>query len=94
MFHQLKCLDIIRQELVAPSQRDGHTTESPSHWELTEHCMNYLRQISLCHGNTALESVRSDQSPKITDLHRTTYECRDWSAMYAQYTESECAEQE
>ncbi|KAF7965223.1 hypothetical protein HWV62_45053 [Athelia sp. TMB] len=98
MFHQLKCLDIIREALVTPSLRpesaagsDANASDSPSHWDLTNSCLNYLRQISLCHGNTAIESVRSDEPPKITDLHRSTYECQDWTALYAHFMETGCA---
>ncbi|KZP21062.1 hypothetical protein FIBSPDRAFT_954026 [Athelia psychrophila] len=98
MFHQLQCLDIIREALVNPSLRpestagsDANARDEPSHWELTTSCLNYLRQISLCHGNTHIESVRSDEPPKITDLHRSTYECNDWTTLYTHFAESGCA---
>lgn len=74
MFHQLQCLDVIRQALTDTQGGDAN--------ELIHHCMNYLRQMALCHSHTALESVRADKPPKIVDLTRSMYECRDWTALY------------
>ncbi|KAL5513571.1 hypothetical protein ACEPAH_3970 [Sanghuangporus vaninii] len=80
MLHQLQCLDIIRTALVMEEEEDRE--EDTRLLVLTNHCMNYLRQVTLCHGHLALESVRSDQRPKITDLTRSTYVCRDWRVLY------------
>lgn len=49
---------------------------------VVHHCMNYLRQMSMCQANLHLESVRSDVGPKITDLTRGGYVCRDWRMTY------------
>ena len=44
MFHQLECLNIIRQSLVAFRNYSRYTPpEMPN--RLTHHCMNYLRQM-------------------------------------------------
>lgn len=51
MIHQLKCLDIIRQDMV----RD-HSTSGPS--EMGRHCLNYMRQIIMCRGDLELESFQ------------------------------------
>ncbi|KAA1477483.1 hypothetical protein DENSPDRAFT_587909 [Dentipellis sp. KUC8613] len=73
MFHQLQCLDILRLALVD----EEHAGDG-----LVHHCMNYLRQMSMCQANTHLESVRSDIGPKITDLTRGGYVCQDWRVLY------------
>lgn len=73
MFHELQCIDIIRQALVDKQEHQK---------EIVHHCMNYLRQMVLCHSHTALESVRWDRPPKVVDLTRSLYQCRDWTALY------------
>ncbi|KAH8109250.1 hypothetical protein DFH11DRAFT_1628246 [Phellopilus nigrolimitatus] len=76
MFHQLQCLDVVRSSIASRGEIDQRAKE------LTDHCMNYLRQAVLCHARTVLESVRSDIGPKITDLARSEYVCRDWRVLY------------
>lgn len=44
MFHQLRCLDVLRNDYVS---------RTPSY--LTKHCLNYLRQTVLCIADTHLE---------------------------------------
>lgn len=46
LFHQLKCLDIIRQEYLGAQLKP-----------LGKHCLNYLRQSVLCLADTRLEST-------------------------------------
>jgi len=74
MFHQLRCLDVIRDSYVQRSLagRPG----------LADHCLNYLRQSFLCDSSTRLESVRKPTPPKVVEL-TGEYRCQDWSALYA-----------
>ena len=72
LFHQLKCLDIIRQQLTAlPSK------PSP---ELVGHCTNYLRQSFLCRPSLLLEEGITDEAR----VSHAGYDllCNDWSAIY------------
>ena len=72
LFHQLKCLDIIRQELTQ--------LPSPPSPKLVDHCMNYLRQTILCKPSLLLEetfSVLAMPSHAGYDVA-----CRDWEAIY------------
>lgn len=55
MFHQLRCLDIIRED---------YASESGIPAPLREHCINYLRQSVLCLADVRLESVRSLLAPR------------------------------
>ncbi|KAJ7107816.1 hypothetical protein C8R44DRAFT_804260 [Mycena epipterygia] len=50
MYHQLKCLDIIRRDYVAGLNGKNGTDL------LTRHCLNYIRQMVLCHGDRRLET--------------------------------------
>jgi len=73
LFHQLKCLDIIRRQYVSPP-----TIPISS---LTKHCLNYLRQTMICRPNLRLESVKDS-----IGIVRQNYEtaCRDWTKLYAE----------
>ncbi|PPQ94168.1 hypothetical protein CVT25_003753 [Psilocybe cyanescens] len=78
MFHQLRCLDIIRTEFINRMASDGEATPGA----LTQHCMNYLRQMVLCRANLRLESCRNAHGPRIS-VADITHTCSDWSAVYA-----------
>lgn len=72
LFHQLKCLDIIRQEYVTVPPPQPPTP-------LTRHCMNYLRQTVLCRPNLRLESAINDRG--IAERNYETV-CHDWTKVY------------
>lgn len=83
MMHQLRCLDIIRHELVT-----GKHTDAPSSVaELSRHCMNYLRQMVMCHADTSLESFQYTARPGV-DQHVIS-ECNDWEAVYQDVRENQ-----
>ena len=72
LFHQLRCLDIIREDFVLTAG------SSP----LARHCLNYLRQTILCHPDLRLESVRRSEGQKPTTTREYEAVCRDWSSVY------------
>ncbi|KAH9932615.1 uncharacterized protein B0H18DRAFT_871115 [Fomitopsis serialis] len=74
MFHALRCLDVVRAEMVAPRADEAHT-------ELARHCMNYLRQAVTCRGDLQLEPFLAPEHVRPIDLYGT-YVCRDWGAVY------------
>lgn len=74
MFHELRCLDIIREEIL----RD-HTVSGPT--ELGRHCLNYVRQMVTCRGDLHLESFQYASHRDPIDL-RGIYECKDFEALY------------
>ncbi|KAI0331101.1 hypothetical protein GY45DRAFT_1322804 [Cubamyces sp. BRFM 1775] len=80
MFHEIRCLNIIRQVLNAFYEDDSAPVplEPPG---IVQHCMNYIRQMVLCRANLRLESIRSPTGSKkaVSDI---THECRDWVAVY------------
>jgi Mycotoxin biosynthesis protein UstYa len=67
MIHQLQCLQVIQADYGA-----SHVSE------MTQHCMEYLRQSILCSADTRLESVRFSHPPHVVSLPGE-YECKDWS---------------
>lgn len=74
LFHQLKCLDFIRQDFVYMNR----TNAGPN--IMTSHCVNYLRQTILCRPNLRLESVRNTH----LNAGRMQYDaaCNDWERVY------------
>jgi len=78
LFHQLRCLNIIRESLMA--RRHPPYTE-PS--RLAIHCMNYIRQMVLCRADLTLESARNPVGPN-TVVSDVTHVCRDWSVVWDQ----------
>lgn len=72
LFHQLKCLDIIREQYIS---RPAEVPPSG----LTRHCMNYLRQIFLCRPALWLESTKNVRGVASRDYDAV---CRDWTKVY------------
>ncbi|KAF8157307.1 hypothetical protein K438DRAFT_1986638 [Mycena galopus ATCC 62051] len=75
MYHQLRCLDIIRRDYVEGSK--GKNGGSP----VTHHCLNYLRQMILCRGDRRLECVVDPDGAHAVEV-RGTLTCRDWTRVY------------
>ncbi|KAJ7662327.1 hypothetical protein B0H17DRAFT_991779 [Mycena rosella] len=75
MYHQLRCLDVLRRDYVAGSM--GKPNTSPA----TRHCLNYIRQMVLCRGDRRLESVIDPYGQHAVQV-RGTQTCRDWSQVY------------
>ncbi|PBK70019.1 hypothetical protein ARMSODRAFT_885487, partial [Armillaria solidipes] len=70
LFHQLKCLDIIRREY-------GETY--PSTPELTQHCLTYLHQTILCRPYLGLEVTKNVGA---TAKKSREMVCKDWEVIY------------
>lgn len=71
MFHQIRCLDIIRKSI-----RDRASKSSS---ELDNHCLNYLRQMLLCSGGTEIDLVSGPEGRQPVYSMRT---CNNWNAIY------------
>lgn len=78
MFHQLRCLDVIRGETV----RDRSDGDNIS--ELGRHCLNYIRQMVMCRGDLELESFQFASHKNPIDLFGV-YECKDWEGVYTKF---------
>jgi hypothetical protein len=82
MFHQLKCLDIIRRDYVQGSMDHSKTTP------VAHHCLNYIRQMILCRGDRRLEWVVDPFAEHSVQI-RGTQTCRDWTKVYERVRENE-----
>ena len=76
LFHQLKCLNIVRDSLMA-RRNPPHTKPS----RLAIYCMDYIRQTVLCRGDLTMESGRHPTGPN-TVVSDVTHVCRDWSVIW------------
>jgi Mycotoxin biosynthesis protein UstYa len=84
MVHQLRCLGVLRRDLV----REGNASGGPT--ALGRHCLNYLKQMVLCRGDMQLESLHYKTHIDPIDL-LGVYECRDWGAVYDAVQENQKA---
>lgn len=80
MFHQLRCLNIIRDTLVYLYHDRSAGMES-RRARMAEHCMNYLRQTVSCRADLRLETVRAPSGGQVT-ASDITHTCKDWTAVY------------
>jgi len=73
MFHQLRCLDIIRHSLL--------TTDEKRPGEDVRHCMNYLRQMIRCRLDLRVQPMKSIyKKHNLNSL--LTHTCQDWRVPY------------
>ncbi|KAK7688190.1 hypothetical protein QCA50_008560 [Cerrena zonata] len=80
LFHQLRCLNIIRISILGIHDDSSPHNARPGR-DLVGHCMNYLRQMVLCRTDTRLESLRTMFGRGIT-VWDITHTCRDWTTVY------------
>ncbi|KAI0738164.1 hypothetical protein C8Q80DRAFT_261631 [Daedaleopsis nitida] len=80
MFHQLRCLDVMRDQLTKPlAERD----EQPA-----RHCMNYIREMILCRGDTNLDPYQYPSNIHPVEPHPVR-RCLDWNAVYSAVEENQ-----
>ncbi len=73
MFHELHCLRLLNLafdpvKVVA----EGHI----------QHCLNYLRQMTMCEPNLTLERIGWEERDFDVERVGVTHVCRDWSIVY------------
>ncbi|KAF8549283.1 hypothetical protein OG21DRAFT_611912 [Imleria badia] len=77
MFHELRCLNIIRQGIVQTI--DGNVTVST---QLVQHCLNYIRQMSFCRSNTMLTGFVQSSDRDVPHSFLGIQQCHDWAEIY------------
>ena len=95
MYHQIHCLDALRQAILG---RHGHgASTTPAHGsekvkrdvEHSHHCLNYLRQTIMCSADLTLEPEIVEGSQDVGEGLAVTHVCRDWSKVHAFIEENE-----
>lgn len=74
MFHQLRCLDVIRKRIINPL---AHISEAVPD-ELLHHCINYIRQMALCRVDVTLEQTYAPP----TGVKNNAQICNNWERVY------------
>lgn len=77
MFHQLRCLDVMRAEIVKLHQ-SNRTMHSDSEPALLDHCTNYMRQMLLCDSDIRLQPFMGHPANTYPDRSQ----CNDWEGVY------------
>jgi hypothetical protein len=80
LFHELKCLDILRSEYVNRYLNSSIRATKPS--STAKDCLNYLRQVIICNMDMGLENVKDDFG-RVTKGHEVI--CQDWTKVYERY---------
>ncbi|KAK0454667.1 hypothetical protein EV421DRAFT_1942561 [Armillaria borealis] len=75
MFHELHCT-VLLFESFAPDAKKPH-------WGHLKHCMNYIRQWTLCRADLTLELGSFEQRDFVTERVGAMHACKDWNAVYA-----------
>ncbi|KAK0799518.1 hypothetical protein LTR91_012797 [Friedmanniomyces endolithicus] len=82
--HQLHCLAMIRQAIVAS---ETNATSSSNMGHHIHHCIDYIRKGILCAGDTSLEwstAIRHGNHTRyITSGDGSQHQCRDWTVLKA-----------
>ncbi|KAL3424520.1 hypothetical protein PVAG01_03801 [Phlyctema vagabunda] len=81
ILHQLHCVGIIKHTLFRFEKGDF---SDPS-FEDTSHCLEYLRQTLMCHGDLTLEKPLfvTDKTFGGPTGWGTAHQCRDWSTIHS-----------
>ncbi|KAI9755517.1 MAG: hypothetical protein M4579_004243 [Chaenotheca gracillima] len=84
VFHQLHCLAILRDTIHALQESREPEHSSNMH---PDHCLDYLRQTLMCHGDTTIEfphvSGTGENVTANVNGYGVTHQCKDWDAIIA-----------
>ena len=73
LYHQLHCIDILSNAL-SPLNNEN--------WSHVQHCLDYLRMISLCEPNLTLEAGDFTKRNFTEDRIGVEHVCRNWEVVY------------
>ncbi|KAJ6577322.1 hypothetical protein B0H19DRAFT_553377 [Mycena capillaripes] len=76
MFHQLRCISILRKEMLSAQKTNVIKPDS----QLNQHCLNYLRQMLFCAADTILDTVLGPTSHPL--VVPEFFSCKDWQLVY------------
>ncbi|KAK7452710.1 hypothetical protein VKT23_012111 [Stygiomarasmius scandens] len=76
MFHQLRCLDILRSAM----NNHYHAEAVPQMPELAQHCLNYIRQTITCTGDVHISDTLCHHGHP--EVREDPLICRDWTRAY------------
>lgn len=80
--HQLHCLGVIRDVIKRYEKHERSRFAGAGH---EYHCIDYIRQSIMCHGDTTLDfaELQPDGVRRGFSGANSTHQCRDWDALTA-----------
>ncbi|KAI0259771.1 hypothetical protein BC834DRAFT_601001 [Gloeopeniophorella convolvens] len=79
LFHQLRCLDVIRRDIAGELP--------PEDLRLSRHCLNYMRQMVLCRADLSLDTVLGREGE--AEVRADTHQCVDWRRVYQEFEKNQ-----
>jgi hypothetical protein len=76
-FHQLHCIQTFAKELLKTNS---------THWPHIQHCLNFMRQITLCRPDLTVEPGSFTDTDFTIKRRGTPHVCRDWNNVYSTLT--------
>lgn len=76
MFHQLRCLAVIRERIINLPTDTAILEAAPD--LLLHHCINYIRQMVLCRADVTLEQAYTPP----TGVKNNAQICNNWERVY------------
>ncbi|KAJ7736767.1 hypothetical protein DFH07DRAFT_842761 [Mycena maculata] len=73
VFHQHHCIETFGQQLTRTHKAD---------WRHLQHCLNYMREMAMCHPDLTLERGDFTKRNFTTEHGGTLYVCRDLDPVY------------
>lgn len=87
MLHEIRCIDIIRERVVAIGRSTEIGSDNTYDFEVANHCVNYLRQMVLCHSDPTLEVLLGRPGNAYGDSKI----CWDWEMVYDEVEKNQAA---
>lgn len=86
MFHQLHCLKWVRDqlwELEGEASGAQRLDKNPQRMDHSDHCIDYLRQVIMCHGD--MTPITFEWNAEINNYlahHSTEHQCRNFERIF------------
>ncbi|KAI1322459.1 hypothetical protein F5Y16DRAFT_415973 [Xylariaceae sp. FL0255] len=80
MHHQIHCMGWIKHVLILSEQNEHVSYDEYRH---IDHCVEYIRQAIMCHGDLTLEPLKpaGARAGITADTWASKHLCRDWNAL-------------
>ncbi|KAH8817357.1 hypothetical protein F5884DRAFT_874356 [Xylogone sp. PMI_703] len=82
VFHQIHCVNILRHQVY--EQATPYSQRPRNERAHIDHCVDSLRQVIMCHGDTTPMSLVRDEreSPPYFVIFETVHTCRNWDSIW------------
>ncbi|CAK4033803.1 Cyclochlorotine biosynthesis O [Lecanosticta acicola] len=82
VYHEIHCLKRIHQYMYQDTYFPGIDDKQREMNRLhNEHCIDFLRQSAMCHGDVGLITFEWSPSNRIPVANATTHQCVDWNRL-------------